>query len=114
MTWGFPNIRGTILGVPIIKTIIFLGLYWGPLILENYHMSREISNYNLPCHHRQHLFHHQHHDVHLQSTAIVQHRSRTGDGSGGDSARRVIIGRDLRLVYVAVRMVVTVRSTHTS
>ena len=37
--WGFPKIRGTILGVPIIRTIVFWGLYWGPLILGNYHMS---------------------------------------------------------------------------
>ena len=35
--WGFPKIRGTILGVPIIRTIIYWGLYWGPLILGNYH-----------------------------------------------------------------------------
>ena len=28
--WGFPKIRGTILGVPIIRTIIFWALYWGP------------------------------------------------------------------------------------
>ena len=41
--WEFPKIRGTILGVPIIRTIVFWGLYWGPLILGNYHMfdSRE-------------------------------------------------------------------------
>ena len=38
--WGFPKIRGTILGVPIIRTIVFWGLYWGPPILENYHISR--------------------------------------------------------------------------
>ena len=31
--WGFPKIRGTYLGVPIIRTIVFWGLYWGPLIL---------------------------------------------------------------------------------
>ena len=31
-TWGFPKIRGTILGVPIIRTIVYWGLYWGPLI----------------------------------------------------------------------------------
>ena len=37
-TWGFPKIRGTILGVPIIRTIVFWGLYWGPLILGNYHI----------------------------------------------------------------------------
>ena len=31
-------IRGTLLGVPIIRTIVFWGLYWGPLILGNYHL----------------------------------------------------------------------------
>ena len=35
MFWEFPKIRGTILGVPIIRTIVFWGLYWGPLILGN-------------------------------------------------------------------------------
>ena len=30
--WGFPEIRGTSLGVPIIRTIVFWGPYWGPLI----------------------------------------------------------------------------------
>ena len=30
--WEFPKIRGTILGVPIIRTIVFWGLYWGPPI----------------------------------------------------------------------------------
>ena len=29
--WGFPKIRGTILGVPIIRSIIYWGLYWGSL-----------------------------------------------------------------------------------
>ena len=33
-SWGFPKIRSTILGVPIIRTIVFWGLYWGPLIWE--------------------------------------------------------------------------------
>ena len=28
--WGFPKIRGTILGVPIIRTIVYWGLSWGP------------------------------------------------------------------------------------
>ena len=37
-TWGFPNIMGIILGVPIIRIIVFWGLYWGPLIVENYHL----------------------------------------------------------------------------
>ena len=32
--WGFPQIRGTILGVPIIRTIVFWGLYWGSLFWE--------------------------------------------------------------------------------
>ena len=36
MNWGFPKIRGTLLGVPIKRTIIFWGLYWGPPILGNY------------------------------------------------------------------------------
>ena len=36
--WGSPKIRGTFLGVTIIRTIVFWGVYWGPLILENYHM----------------------------------------------------------------------------
>ena len=30
---------GTFLGVPIIMTIVFWGLYWGSPILGNYHMS---------------------------------------------------------------------------
>ena len=34
---GFPN-WGTLLGVSIIRTIVLWGLYWGPLILGNYHM----------------------------------------------------------------------------
>ena len=29
---------GTILGVPVIRIIIFWGLYWGTLILGNYQM----------------------------------------------------------------------------
>ena len=36
--WGFPKIRGTLLGVPIIRTIVFWGLHWGPHILGNYHL----------------------------------------------------------------------------
>ena len=42
-TWEFPKIRGTFLGVPIIRTIVFWGLYWGPLILGNYHMNSTIT-----------------------------------------------------------------------
>ena len=36
--WGFPKIRGTILGFPIIRTIVFWGLYWGPINLGNCHI----------------------------------------------------------------------------
>ena len=32
---GFPNITGTILGVPRIRTIVYWRLYWGPLIWES-------------------------------------------------------------------------------
>ena len=38
LIWGFPKIRGTILGVPIIRIIVFGGLYWGPPILGNSHI----------------------------------------------------------------------------
>ena len=37
--WGFPKIGGTILGVPIIRIIVFGGLRWGPLNLGNCHIS---------------------------------------------------------------------------
>ena len=37
-TWGFPKIRGTLLGVPVIRTIVSGGLYWVNLILGNYHL----------------------------------------------------------------------------
>ena len=32
--WLFPKIRGPILVAPIIRTIIYLGLFWGPLFME--------------------------------------------------------------------------------
>ena len=32
----FPKIRGTFLGVPIIRIVVYWGLYWGPPILGNY------------------------------------------------------------------------------
>ena len=32
--WLFPQIRGPILVVPIIRTIIYLGSFWGPLFME--------------------------------------------------------------------------------
>ena len=37
---GVPKIRGTILGVPIIRNVVHWGLYWVPLILGNYHFWR--------------------------------------------------------------------------
>ena len=35
---GVPKIIGTFLGVPVIRSIVFWGLYWGPPILGNYHV----------------------------------------------------------------------------
>ena len=35
---GFPKIKGTILGVPIIRTIVFWSLCRGPLILGKYRL----------------------------------------------------------------------------
>ena len=40
---GFPEISGTILGVPTLRTIVFWSLYWGSPILGNYHVSRFFS-----------------------------------------------------------------------
>ena len=37
--WGFPKIRGTFLGVPIIRNIVYWGLYWGSPIFGKCHMS---------------------------------------------------------------------------
>ena len=49
--WGFPKIRDTILGVPIIRTIVFWGLYWGPPILGNYQvLARGLLIGLLPAH----------------------------------------------------------------
>ena len=36
--WGFPRIMGTFLVVPIIRIMVYWGLYWGPSILGNYHV----------------------------------------------------------------------------
>ena len=30
----FPNIRGTIWGIPIVRTIIFWGLYWAHVVIS--------------------------------------------------------------------------------
>ena len=34
LIWRFTKIRGTLLGVLVIRTIVFWGLYWGPLFWE--------------------------------------------------------------------------------
>ena len=36
--WGFPKIRGAILGVPRIRIIVFWGLYLGLPIWGSYHI----------------------------------------------------------------------------
>ena len=36
--WEFPKIMGTFLWVPIIGIIVYGSLYWGPIILGNYHI----------------------------------------------------------------------------
>ena len=33
---GFPKIRATFLGVPIIRIIVYWGVKWGPHVLGNY------------------------------------------------------------------------------
>ena len=42
---GGSQIKGTILGVPIIRIVIFWGLYWGPPIFGNYHISVKITDH---------------------------------------------------------------------
>ena len=37
-SWVISKIRGTFLRVPIMRTLVFWGLHWGPLILGNYHL----------------------------------------------------------------------------
>ena len=43
------KIRGTILGVPTIRIIVYWGLYWGPIILGNYHITN-VEARVLPVH----------------------------------------------------------------
>ena len=33
-----PQVSGTFQGVPMIRVVVFGGIYWGPAILGNYHM----------------------------------------------------------------------------
>ena len=37
--WGLSKIRGTFLGVPILRTVVFGALYWGPCILGNFYIT---------------------------------------------------------------------------
>ena len=50
---GFPKLRGTFLGAPIIKTTVYWGLYWGPLILGNYRLVVARGGYILA--HEEHM-----------------------------------------------------------
>ena len=45
--WGFPKMKGTIVGVPIIRTLVYWGLYCVLPILENYHMCIYIYTYKI-------------------------------------------------------------------
>ena len=45
--WGFPKIRGTLLGVPMIRIIVFWGLYLGAPILGNYQISEATNTVNI-------------------------------------------------------------------
>ena len=40
---GFPKLGVPSLGVPIIRIIVYWGLYWGPLILGNYHLGFRVA-----------------------------------------------------------------------
>ena len=35
--WRFPKLRGTFLGAPIVRTVVFWGLYWAlPIFLNSF------------------------------------------------------------------------------
>ena len=43
LTYGdFQKLGVPFLGVPIIRTIVYWGLYWGPLIVGNYHILSQL------------------------------------------------------------------------
>ena len=50
-TWVVPKIRGTFLGVPKMRIMVFWGLHWVPLTLKNYHLSSkpEAARVHLSC-----------------------------------------------------------------
>ena len=41
--WGFPKL-GVPVGVPMIRFVVFPGLYWGPPIAANYHVGYELEH----------------------------------------------------------------------
>ena len=45
--WEFPKIRGTFLGVRIVRIIVFGGLYLGPPILGNYQIVSMLEHESL-------------------------------------------------------------------
>ena len=45
--WEFPKVMGTVLEVPMIRAIVYWGLYWGTLSLGNYHIYIYIQIYIL-------------------------------------------------------------------
>ena len=44
--WGSPKMRGTSSGVPIIRTLAFVDLHWGPLTKRNYQGSSSARAWN--------------------------------------------------------------------
>ena len=46
---GFPKLGAPFWGIPIIRTIIYWGLYWGPPILGNYHMPLSSQGAAVKC-----------------------------------------------------------------
>ena len=53
---GFPKLGVPLLGVPIIRIIVSWGLYWGPLILGNYHLGAHVLQQLYKAYESKHLF----------------------------------------------------------
>ena len=73
--WGFPKIRGTILGVPIMRARVFEGLHKGPQILGSYRILRRMALYkmkllNLPPGPRRDIFLARKHNISFVRTFI--------------------------------------------
>ena len=47
--WRIPKIRGTLLGVPILRIIVYWGLYWGTPIFGNYHVCFSVYDLRKSC-----------------------------------------------------------------